>query len=244
MEELENTTEVPKTKSWYSQPIIVTIFIAAWIIGMSILGAGYLISKEIAKQSGVGGEGSGIGTNNQPIDIQVPLYKSQQGSDDAKVTVIEFADFQCPFCGEWQRTIFPKLKSEYIDTGKVKFIFWDLAFLGEESFKAAEAAVCAKDQGKFWEYHDELYNSQYGENQGAFSDPNLKKLAKDLQLDTDIFNKCFDARLYKSLIEESNSMSQQYGVTSTPTVMINGNPIEGVLPWENYKQIIETELAK
>ncbi len=248
-ESLETTTPTsnetnPQPKTRNLLPIIIVILIAAWLIGISILGAGWLISKEIAKQSQPVDQTGLTSTTNQPVDVEIPLYKSQQGSEDAKVTVIEFADFQCPYCGEWQKTIYPKLKSEYIDTGKVKFVFWDLAFLGDESIKAAEAAVCAKDQNKFWEYHDLLFAGQYGENQGAFSDKILKEKASELQLDTNIFNKCFDTRLYKTLIEDSNSLAQKYGVNSTPTVFINGIPIEGVMPYENYKQIIESELAK
>ncbi|QQS22530.1 DsbA family protein [bacterium] len=233
-----------KIKGRFS-PIIVTIIIAAWLIGVSILGAGWLISREIREQGSVNKDsGSQINTDQTPVQIDIPRYKSQLGSDDAKVTVIEFADFQCPFCGEWHKTIFPKMESEYIQTGKVKFIYWDLAFLGDESIKAAEAAVCAKDQGKFWEYHDRLFDGQFGENQGAFSDDNLKKIALELGVDSVIFNKCFDTRLYKDLIEESNNLSQKYGVNSTPTVFINGIRTEGVMPYENYKQIIDSELAK
>ncbi len=223
-------------------PIIITIIIAAWLVGISVLGAGWLIAKEISKQST--NDSSDITKTNEPINIEIPRYKSQQGSDDAKVTVIEFADFQCPFCGEWQKTIYPKLKSDYIDTGKVKFVYWDLAFLGDESIKAAEAAICAKDQDKFWEFHDRLFAGQYGENQGAFSDVNLKKIAAELGLETKIFNKCFDEGLYKSLVEDSNNMAQTYGVNSTPTVFVNGLKFEGVMPFENLKQVIDSALAK
>jgi hypothetical protein len=124
------------------------------------------------------------------------------GSTQPKITIVEFADFQCPYCGEWQKTIFPKLKEEYIDQGKIRFVYWDYPFLGEESFKAAEAALCSKDQNKFWDYHDYVFKNQNEENNGAFSDSNLKKFAKDLGLDTKVFDNCFDQRIYKAQIEE------------------------------------------
>ncbi len=242
----EDSTEISKTPKQGRNllPIIITLLVAAWLIGVSILGAGWLISREIAKQDTGNDPVNTTPQTNTPIDIVLPENKSQQGSTDAKVTVIEFADFQCPYCGEWQKEIYSKLKSEFIDTGKVKFAFWDFAFLGEESVKAAEAALCAKDQNKFWEFHDYLYLHQNGENQGTFSDINLKKFAGSIGLDQLMFNKCFDERTYKANIEESTNAGSSYGVSSTPTIFINGLKFEGVMPYENYKQIIESELAK
>lgn len=230
------------TNSW---GLIVALLIGFWIVGMSVLGAGWLISKEISKTGNTAVNPNQSANSSERVNIaDIPLYKSQLGSDDAKVTIVEFADFQCPFCGEWQKTIYPKLKSEYIDTGKVKFIFWELAFLGDESTKVAEASICAKDQNKFWEFHDLVYSRQNGENQGAFSDDKIKGFAAELGLNTDVFNKCVDQRLYKTYVEDSNNKSQEYGITSTPTVAINGIKLEGVMPYENYKMIIESELAK
>lgn len=223
--------------------LIIAILIGAWIIGMSVLGAGYLISKEVAKNyaiNNVNTEPLPIG----PIDIEVPAGVPVLGDNNAKVTIVEFADFQCPFCGQWHKEIFPQLKKEYIDTGKARFIFMDFAFLGEESSKAAEAARCAQDQGKFWEYHDELLANQKGENEGAFNDSNLKKFASQIKLDMAKFNACFDARVNKPLLEESTTKASNYGVTSTPSVYINGNLLEGLMPFNSYKQIIETELDK
>ncbi|HMQ02071.1 MAG TPA: DsbA family protein [Candidatus Doudnabacteria bacterium] len=227
-------------------PWIITILIAAWLIGLSILGAGWLIAQEIAKQgTGLAGgslEQQGI---NYPIDIQIPENVPQQGSDDAKVTIIEFADFQCSFCNQWHQEIYPKLKSEYIDTGKVKFAFWDFAFLGEESFKAAEASMCSKDQDKFWEYHDALFNVPESITEtNPLNDTALKQIASDIGLNTAEFNQCFDARIHKPIVEDLTNQGVNFGVNSTPTIFINGLKFEGVLPWETYKQIIETELAK
>jgi protein-disulfide isomerase len=239
----EQTKTLLKRDNIY--PWIVTILIGAWLIGMSILGAGWLIAQEIAKQ-GTGLSGGGLDKQaiNTPLDIQIPANVAQQGSSDAKVTIIEFADFKCPFCKQWHQEIYPKLKSEYIDTGKVRFAFWDFAFLGEESFKAAEAAMCAMDQDKFWEYHDVLFNAQGLETESSFSDASLKQFAQNIGLNQSSFNECFDARINKPIVEDLTNQGANYGVNSTPTVFINGLKFEGILPWQTYQQVIETELAK
>ncbi|HEV7424691.1 MAG TPA: thioredoxin domain-containing protein [Candidatus Paceibacterota bacterium] len=103
------------------------------------------------------------------------------GSLQAKVTVVEYADFQCPFCGKLFQETEPTIMN-YVKDGKIDFVYRDFPFLGSESIRAAIAARCAADQGKFWEYHDYLYNHQSGENQGAFSDVNLKSFASVLKL--------------------------------------------------------------
>lgn len=233
----EHQLENNKNKLW---PWMAVILISAWMIGVSILGAGWLISREVAKQN----LGSNQTIPSGPVDIEITNDKVILGNSDAKVTLIEFADYQCPYCGQWHAEVYPLLKSEYIDTGKVKFVYWDFAFLGAESYRSAEAAMCANDQGKYWEFHDKLFKNQNGESQGAFSDENLTKFAVELNLDKTKFGECMNTNRYQKQVEESLRLGTQYGVSSTPTVFINGLKIEGALPYENYKQIIESELAK
>src|SRR5512136_1838566 len=115
-----------------------------------------------------------------------------------------------------------QLEDTYVKTGKMKFVYRHMAFLGNESQWAAEASECASEQGKFWEYHDKLFASQKGENQGAFSKDNLKKFAADLKLDTAKFNQCFDSGKYADKIKQSNAAAQQLGVSGTPTVFVSG----------------------
>ena len=95
------------------------------------------------------------------------------GKAEAPITVTEYADFQCPACGQLARQTLPIIEEEYIKTGKVKWVFNHFAFLGDESIRAAEASECASDQGKFWEYANTLFANQAGENQGAFRDEKL-----------------------------------------------------------------------
>ena len=161
-----------------------------------------------------------------------------RGDPNAPLTIIEFADFQCPYCGRFFAQTEPQIDKQYIQSGKVRFGYFDFAFLGQESNWAAEAAECAADQNKFWEYHDMLYSSQSGENQGAFNKDNLKKFAKDLKLDTSAFNNCFDSGKYTQLIQDDSNTASSIGVRSTPTFLINGQPLIGAQPFEAFQRVI------
>lgn len=166
-----------------------------------------------------------------------PIGKEDRvlGNPNAKVTLIIYEDFQCPFCGaingsessevliqslkqrdpDWTPFI-PGIMNDYVKKGSAQFVYRDWAFLGPESIRSAEAARCAGDQGKFWEYHDYLYNHQNGENQGNFSDPKLKSFAKGLELDTPSFNKCLDDGKYAQTVIDSRNEGNSAGVTGTP----------------------------
>lgn len=176
--------------------------------------------------------------------VDVPLEPDEKfiGDKNAPVTLVEFADYQCPFCGEFYKDVFPKLKEKYIDTGKVKFYFQDFAFLGEESNFAAEAVRCAEAQGKYWEFHNYLYEHQDGENKGTFSMENLKKFGTTLGLTATDFNSCVDSRVNKALVESETYVGQRLKVQATPTVFINGKRVEGSAPFEYYAEMIEAEL--
>ncbi|MBI3738473.1 MAG: DsbA family protein [Chloroflexi bacterium] len=162
-----------------------------------------------------------------------------RGDPNAPVTMVEFGDFQCPFCGRYATGAGLQVEEQYIKTGKARFGFVNFAFLGDESTWAAEAAECAADQNKYWEYHDKLYNSQAGENQGAFNKDNLKKFAEDLGLDTQAFNNCLDSGKYTSLVQDDTQFSSSLGVQSTPTFLINGQAVVGAQPFEVFQQTID-----
>jgi protein-disulfide isomerase len=121
----------------------------------------------------------------------------------------------------------------------VRFGYLNFAFLGDESQWAAEAAECAGDQDKFWEFHDYLFSHQNGENQGAFSKENLKGFAADMGLDTQAFNTCLDSGKYTQLVTDQTNLGRQLGVQSTPTFAVNGQPLVGALPYETFQQTID-----
>jgi len=129
-----------------------------------------------------------------------------------------------------------------VNNGKVRFGYWHFPFLGDESTWAAEASECAAEQDAFWEYHDKLFEKQAGENEGAFSKDNLKKIAAELKLDTETFNECLDSGKYSEEVQKMYSLAQSIGVTSTPAFIINGQPILGAQPFESFQQIIEADL--
>lgn len=157
----------------------------------------------------------------------------------AKVTVVEFGDYQCPACGAAE-PIVKQILNEF--KGKINFVFRNFAFIGQESTWAAEAAECAGQQGKFWEYHSYLYGHQSGENKGAFSKDNLKSFAKTLNLNTEQFNLCLDTDKYSQKVSNDRADGQDLGVNSTPTFFINGEKSVGVLNYETFKAKIESKL--
>ncbi|MEK7578658.1 MAG: DsbA family protein [Patescibacteria group bacterium] len=166
------------------------------------------------------------------------------GDKNAPVTIIEYGDFQCPFCGKFFRDTESVLREKYVKTGKVKFIYRDFAFLGPESTWAANAARCAGEQGKFWEYHDYLYGNQSGENQGAFSKDNLKSFAGALGLDKGKFGACLDSEKYTDLIQKETKEGGEAGVSGTPANFVNGTLYAGALPVGTFTQLIDKELVK
>ena len=157
-------------------------------------------------------------------------HEPVMGNANAKLTIYEFADFQCPYCKRFFDNTLPGLKQKYIDNGKVKFVQIGLAFLGQESKDAAEAAKCAGDQGQFWAYHDELFYNQQGENQGAFNTKKLRSFAQIIKLNMSDFDQCISTRKMQKSVEDEIKLAQKYNVTSTPTFFINNKLMTGAQP--------------
>ena len=167
-----------------------------------------------------------------------------KGKKDAKVTIIEWSDFQCPFCKRFYEQTLPSIQKEYIDTGKVRLVFRDFPLgFHQNAQKAAEAGECADEQGKFWEMHNTMFEKGSGDGTGLNVD-DLKKYAKDLGLDTKKFDSCLDSGKYASEITKDTQEGQTYGITGTPGFLVNGVPIKGAVPFANFKAVIDVELAK
>lgn len=171
--------------------------------------------------------------DNQKIENSIPPITSKDkilGNPNAKITIIEYSDFQCPFCGRFHKDAGETIKNDYVNKGLVSFVYRDFAFLGDESIKSAEAAKCADDQGKFWEYHDYLFTHQKGENQGNFSNKNLKSFASELGLNISVFNKCLDSDKYQQAVLDETSAGSQAGVEGTPKSFIlkNGEIVDTI----------------
>ncbi len=154
------------------------------------------------------------------------------GPADAKVTVEEYGDFQCPVCKTWHDNNQTKLVSDYITSGKsVKFVFRDFPFLDNnyatrESHLMAEAAYCASDQKRSWDFYNALYDNQKPENSGYWTSDHLKALAKSLKLDTGTFNSCMDSNKYRSKVNTDATTGNTKGVQGTPSFAINGTLLD------------------
>ena len=164
------------------------------------------------------------------------------GKPDAPVVVVEFADFQCPFCGRFYQGTAKDLIEKYVKTGKVKFVYHDFAFLGNESNWAAQAARCAGDQGKFWQYHDYLFEHQNGENEGVFSKDHLKSFALEIALNAGDFNTCLDSGKHAQEVLNDTEAGRKLGVTGTPTSFVNGKIVQGAVPFSQFEQTILEKL--
>ncbi len=156
----------------------------------------------------------------------------EMGPADAKVTVEEFTDYQCPACKTWHESSQPRLLNDYIKAGKsVKFVikqnpFLDTSTAQRESHVTTEAAYCASDQKRFWDFHDALYNNQpKGENTGYWTSDRLKELARQLKLNNDQFNKCMDSNTYRLKANADATAARDRNVTGTPSFFVNNKLI-------------------
>ncbi len=180
--------------------------------------------------------------------IPTPHVAAQQprnsmGDPNAPVKIIEYADFQCPYCMQFHQDTEPQIIAQYVKTGKVYFEYHSVgAFLGEESGAAAQAAYCAGDQGKFWEYHDTLFSHWTGENVGDFTNDKLQQYAAALGLDETAFNGCLSTGKYASLVQQDVTDARAAGIKATPSFLVNGKLVEGALPFSDFQQAIEAAL--
>lgn len=172
-----------------------------------------------------------------------------RGDSGARVAIIEYADFECPFCGEYERRTFPQVLSEYIQTGKVKYFYRDLPLpMHAHALSAALAARCAGEQGKYWEMHDSLFAKQ-----DALSLPTVFDRAQTLGLDKEKFTECLSSEKYTADIQKSVSEAQKMGIDGTPTFFLGvvgpsgdvtiEKRFEGTAPFDVFKTEIDALLA-
>lgn len=221
---------------------------------VSILVAAVLISGSLLYTRGGFGKNptnAAIGGQQAPqAGVKVNVSADNDaflGNEKAKVMVIEFSDFQCPFCRSFWRDTLPQLKKEYIDMGKIKFVYRDYPLDFHQGAKpAAEGAECARDQGKFWEMHDKIFQEQDKQGQGTiqFDKTDVVKWAGQLGLDMSKFNQCLDSGKYKAEVEKDFKDGSAAGVSGTPTTFINGRSLVGAQPYSSFKALIDEELSK
>lgn len=173
----------------------------------------------------------------EPPRTQVAAEGPSRGPENAPVTIVEFSDFECPFCSRVIPTL-NQVKQNYGD--KVRLVFRQFPLdIHPNAQKAAEASLCAHDQGKFWELHDLMF-----EEQRQLTVANLKEKAQRLELDSAAFDQCLDSGKYAEKVQADLQAGMQAGVTGTPAMFINGIPISGAVPYEQVAAVIDAELER
>jgi len=176
-----------------------------------------------------------------------------KGNPDATVTIVEFSDFQCPFCKRFHETTLPLILENYVDTGKVKFVYRDFPIVGlhpNGAFPTALAAGCADEQGMFWQYHDKLFQTQKKWERLATEDVvnELKTFSVELGLDTNQFNNCLDSGKYLNEVNNDLQDGSSYGITGTPGFFIGNEEmgyikVSGAQPYSVFQNVLDQMLA-
>jgi protein-disulfide isomerase len=171
------------------------------------------------------------------------------GSANAPVTLIEYGDYQCPFCTKFFSQTEPQIIQDYVNTGKVRMVFRDFAFLGPESTAAANAAQCAEDQNKLWAYHDALYTAKVGdeakggnEDDGFYNTAEFLKLAQQVGLTIPAFTSCINSNTDATIVAQEKVAATAAGINSTPSFIINGQLSTGAQPYSVFQQALDAAL--
>ncbi len=236
MEETPIINESSETKE--SQP-------NSYLLPASVIFAGFLIAGAVLYTHN-GGRSPIPPLNKQSAAINVAVGDLADddpyiGNPEAPVTIVEFADFQCPFCARLHFGAMAQIIEKYVKTGKAKVVYRDfpLRSIHPMAEVAAEAGVCAQSQGKFWPFHDLVYARQ-----ATLSEENLKIWAQELGLNVQTFSKCLDSGKYAAEVEKDLNDGANAGVEGTPGTFINGRLIAGAVPFADFEKVIEEELTK
>ncbi len=208
-----------------------SIIVAAVLVSGSII---YLVGGSKSNNNAATG-----GTGQNPVVNDSFKKENSQdvilGDPKAPVTIIEYADYQCPFCARFFSTTEQSIRENYVKSGKVKIVSRNFQFLGAESELAGQAAACAKEQSNFWAYHDAIYNAETKdgrENNGNLNKDLFVQIAKSIGLDVNKFTSCYDSGKYADAIKQETQAAGALGVNSTPMIFVNGQVVKGAQPFE------------
>lgn len=239
----EETTEKTKGGSITIKKDTLWKYSTFALVGILVLGAIFFVLSSKSPTGNV------VAPPNSPpsklpgaeakVNIEIQDGDYFKGDVDAPVTIFEFSDFECPFCGRFYSQTLSQIEREYIDTGKVKLVYkhFPLSF-HQQSEPAAEAYECAGEQGKAWEMHDLLFESGV---QGGVS--SFKIFAGQLGLDQSQFDNCLDSSKYADKIKADIAQGSASGIRGTPGFFINGKLVSGAQPFSAFKQVIDAELS-
>lgn len=165
------------------------------------------------------------------------------GEPNSQITILEWGDYQCTFCFKFHESSLSIIHKEYIETGVANMVFKDFPLNGPDSVLAAEAAYCAEDQGKYWQYHDELYTNWAGERTGWITSDSLTEFAKNTGLDIEKFNSCLNDSKYRDRVLELEKFGREIGIDATPSFLIFNDEkiikIRGNQPIEVFRKVID-----
>ena len=165
------------------------------------------------------------------------------GDVDAKITILEFGDYQCTFCYKFHQQTLEKIKESYIDTGKVNYTYKDFPLNGLDSILAAEASFCANEQGKYWEYHDTIFNNWAGERTGWITSNSLLDFAEQNKLNVNEFTECVNNHKYTQKVIENQKFAENIGINATPSFLIFNDEklvrVIGAQPIEKFVEAIQ-----
>ena len=204
----------------------VAVLIVAVVVGVAIQSSRNRSSGSVVRPA------HALGPNNGEV----------RGNASAPVLVEEYGDFQCPHCRDFQRNVVPTI-DQLVNQGKVRFVYHPIAFIGPESTTAANAATCAGDQGKFWQYHDALFAAQGPENSGTFSTAELQRIAQQVGVSGDKFNTCLNNGTYNNWISKITDDASRRGVNATPTVLVNGKQAPDAVTPQGLQAAVNAALA-
>jgi len=209
-----------------------------WAAGIGAVVVAVVVVIVLANTVGQDGDDVPSGLADIPPRL-APVQGNVLGSPDAPVTIVEYSDFQCPFCAQAALGTMRQVEEDYLATGKAKLVFKYFAFEGQESIGAAQAAECAAEQNRFWDYHDMLFLNQ----RVPFTSENLKAFARELGLDIASFNVCLDLERYAEKVAADRAEGERRGVTGTPTFYVGQTKIVGAKPYDTFRAAIEDQLA-
>jgi protein-disulfide isomerase len=216
-------------------------------------GRGFWLALGLIAVLGLGGLGyvaSRPKVQTTQIDPTLPAMKAEGyllGSPTAPVEVVEFADFECPGCGQFATITEPDVRTNLINTGKIRMRFIDFPLpMHRNTWDASLAAACANDQGKFWEMHDQIFANQDRWNGETTSRPRsvLKDMAKSVGLDASKYDACMDNDTHRAKVQSHLQEAERRGVQQTPSFLIGGKIVAGAIPYDTFKKLVDDELAK
>lgn len=210
-----------------------------WRVLLAGLGLAVILAGGCGYAAGTGDGRAGGTAERSTAPPAAEIGHPALGSPDAPVAMVEYADFQCPFCGKFARDTEPELIEKYVKDGTLRIEWRDFPYLGQESANAAFAARAAQAQGGFWRYHDLLYANQESTNSGAFSDEVLIRFAREAGLDVERFEGNMKGGKYEGIVADDFEESKAEGVSGTPTFLINGEALVGAQPREVFEDAIE-----